>query len=146
MRSAGSRIARFAVFSGIALQLFNKILESNPGYYDAVVGKAYTLLWMGQREQARVLFSAARNRDPGDKEIAAVLKSLAGAPVAKPKPSAPAIAKAEGSEARMVAYRQRLSVDDPVDGAETAVVHHGFAAIRYTEFRALSDETAISAG
>jgi tetratricopeptide (TPR) repeat protein len=78
----------------IALQLFNKILESNPGYYDAVVGKAYTLLWMGQRDQARVLFAAARNRDPGDKEIAAVLKSLSAAPQ-KPKSPAVVVAKAE---------------------------------------------------
>lgn len=62
----------------LALSMFNKILEKNPGYYDAMVGKAYVLYWMGDRVQSRKLFTAAQDRDPSDKEVAATLRALRG--------------------------------------------------------------------
>ena len=42
---------------------------------------------------------------------------------------AAAIAEAERREARIVANRQRLAVDDAIDGAEAAIVDRGLAAV-----------------
>lgn len=66
-----------------ALELYNRILKRNPELYEALVGKAFTLLWMGRDEEARPLFQAAVRRMPGDKEVAAAMKSLRP-PAAKP--------------------------------------------------------------
>ena len=87
-----------------ALELYNKILKRNPEVYEAIVGKAFTLLWMGRDDEARPLFQAAARRMPGDREVAAALKSLrpaapkppaeAARAEAPPKPPQPQIAQA----------------------------------------------------
>ena len=68
-----------------ALQLYDKVLKSEPRNYDALVGKAYSLLWLGRKTEARQLFATVNARNPGDREIAATLKSLP-APEPPPQP------------------------------------------------------------
>jgi tetratricopeptide (TPR) repeat protein len=59
-----------------ALQLYDKVLKSEPRNYDALVGKAYSLLWLGRKTEARQLFAGLNARNPGDREIAATLRTL----------------------------------------------------------------------
>ena len=59
-----------------ALELYDKVLKSEPRNFDALAGKAYSLLWLGRKTEARQLFVALNARNPGDREIAAALRSL----------------------------------------------------------------------
>ena len=59
-----------------ALALFNHILTIYPTLYDAQVGKAFTLFWMGKDEEARSLFEQAARRNPSDADVARALKLL----------------------------------------------------------------------
>ncbi len=99
-----------------ALATYDKVLARNPQNYEAAVGKAFTLMWMRRREEARALLETLAQRKPSDKEVAKALAALEAAPPevatapAPPPPPLPkseeqivveaAMAKAEGAAAR----------------------------------------------
>lgn len=58
------------------LRHYNKVLQQYPNNYDARVGKAFTLLWMGRKDEARPLLESAQREDPGDTEVAAALRTF----------------------------------------------------------------------
>ncbi len=59
-----------------AIQMYDRILERHPGSYDAIVGKAFSLLWSGQTAQAGVLLRQASVRNPDDPEVREALSTL----------------------------------------------------------------------
>ena len=59
-----------------AIQMYDRILQRHPGSYDAIVGKAFSLLWSGQTEQAGELLRRASVRNPDDPEVREALSTL----------------------------------------------------------------------
>jgi hypothetical protein len=59
-----------------AIQMYDRILARHPGSYDAIVGKAFSLLWSGQTAQAGVLLRQASVRNPDDPEVREALSNL----------------------------------------------------------------------
>jgi tetratricopeptide (TPR) repeat protein len=59
-----------------AITMYDRIRQRHPGSYDAMVGKAFSLLWSGQAAQAGVLLRRASVRDPDDQEVREALSAL----------------------------------------------------------------------
>src|SRR4029077_9322209 len=59
-----------------ALALYERILERSPLFYDARVGKAFTLMWMGEKEEAEAIFRWAAKVPPQDPEIKEALAEI----------------------------------------------------------------------
>ncbi len=52
-----------------AISMYDRVLQRHPGLYDAMVGKAFSLLWSGHLDQARPLLEEAARRQPDDREV-----------------------------------------------------------------------------
>jgi tetratricopeptide (TPR) repeat protein len=71
-----------------AIEMYDRILQRHPGSYDAIVGKAFSLLWSGHAAQAGVLLRQASARNPDDPEVREALSTLphsADSPAAVPE-------------------------------------------------------------
>ncbi len=66
-----------------ALDLYNKILSKHSDNADAWAGKAFTLLWMQRKEEARAAFTSAQRLNPSDPEVRSALKALIASMPAK---------------------------------------------------------------
>jgi tetratricopeptide (TPR) repeat protein len=59
-----------------AIEMYDRILQRHPGSYDALVGKAFSLLWSSRTGQASVLLRQALAKNPGDGEVREALSTL----------------------------------------------------------------------
>jgi tetratricopeptide (TPR) repeat protein len=58
------------------LMLYDEVIRRSPHLYDAVVGKGFTLAWMGRSEEALEILRRAARTHPEDDEVAAEVKRL----------------------------------------------------------------------
>jgi ActR/RegA family two-component response regulator len=59
-----------------ALAQYEAVLRRAPGLYDAIVGKAFSLLWMGRSADARTLLHEAARQHPDDREVRDALREM----------------------------------------------------------------------
>ena len=59
-----------------ALVEYDRILKVHPGLYDAMIGKAFALLWSGRMDEAREMLQKGLSRHPDDRKVREALASL----------------------------------------------------------------------
>ena len=59
-----------------SIERYDAVLKKNPRFYPAIVGKAYSLMWMGKNEEARKTFELAARQNARDPEVNEPLRKL----------------------------------------------------------------------
>jgi tetratricopeptide (TPR) repeat protein len=82
-----------------SIEKYDQVLKTNSRFYPALVGKAYSLLWIGKEDEARKYFQLAANQNPRDPEVTVPLKKLNAAAEKLAKAKEPAKQDAEVASA-----------------------------------------------